>query len=67
MKRVVIDDRSGVLRIIGATEDHEWPETLNDGFGSVYAPVEVRARYVLYRPPLTPSGKFSQTFHPEQR
>jgi hypothetical protein len=67
MKRIVIDDRSGLLRIIGVAEDHMVPDSLNDGFGSIYTPIVWKSRYVVFAPPLSPSGYLGETFHPEQK
>lgn len=67
MKRVVIDDRSGVLRIIGCCPDDDVYDIAIDDGTQMFTPVAVQERYVLLRPPLSPSGALNQTFHPEQR
>lgn len=63
MKKVVLQERSGLWRIVG--EQEEPKDILDLGTGPFYL-LAVRPRYILYREGMIiTTGRFSD-FHPQQ-
>lgn len=65
MKRVVVQETTGIWRIIGAC-DGEPPDIIHYEDNPVLFMIAVRPRYILYKEAMPPPQGVFNEFHPSQ-